>query len=146
MYNQEVVFRGFCRNNVIINNEMNRNHTDWHSMHFVMPYVNKRCRVIGQNQDGSIQCEFQNCDMDGNIIHNGITAELSFEFAEYSDGLINYDPFFERVDEQPNIIIGNPPYQDIILNDDAPINNNNINIPINDNVNIFNYLNDNAIN
>lgn len=134
MYNEDVVFRGFCRNNVMINNEMNRNHTDWASMHFVMPYVNKRCRVIGQNQDGSIQCEFQNCDMDGNIIHNGTTAELSFEFAEYSDGVINYDPVFERVDEQPNIVIN----QGIILNNDAPINDNNINIPINNNnINIF---------
>ena len=146
MYNEEVVFRGFSRNNEIINDQLDYNRaTDWNGMHFVMPYVNKRCMVIEQNQDGSIQCEFEHCDMNGNITGNGLISGLSFEFAEYSDGIIDYDPVFERIDEQPNILINH----DIQMNNDIPLNNNIIDNIIDNIINnniIDNIMNNNIIN
>ena len=131
MFNQEVIFRGFSRrddngNHIIINNELDYDRTtDWNGMHYVMPYVNKRCDIIRQNDDGSIRCEFDHCDMDGNITDDGLTSGLSFEFAEYSNGVIDYDPVFEIIGKQDNIIVNNI----IQINNDIPImyNQNNLN-------------------
>ena len=116
MVNEEVIFRGFYRNNVIINNELNYNQqTDWNGIHFVMPYVGKQCRILGQNEDGSIQCEFEQCDMQGNVIDQGhVSADISFEFAASSGGLIDYDPVFERI-EQDIIPINNIPLNNVSL-------------------------------
>ena len=95
---EEVVFIGLMRDNVMINGEIDMQR-DWHGIHYIHPYIGKRCRIIGQDQeDYSIECEFAACDMDGNLIDNGITSiEMAFEFAASSDNIIDYDPVFERI-------------------------------------------------
>jgi hypothetical protein len=126
MINEEVIFRGFARNNIIINDELNYNQlTDWNASDYPMHYIGKPCRVLGQNEDGSIQCEFEQCDMQGNLTDEGLTSiDMDFEFAASSNGLIDYDPVFERIQQNiihvnPNPVINNFP---II----SPILNNNI--------------------
>ena len=121
MINEEVIFRGFSRNNIIINDELNYNQlTDWHGFHFVLPYVDKQCRVLGSDEDGAIQCEFEQCDMQGNLTDEGLTSiEMAFEFAASSDGLIDYDPVFERI-QQDIINI----YHEPIENNPVILNNN----------------------
>ncbi len=116
MVNEEVIFRGFSRNNVSINNELNSNQlTDWYGMYFVMPYIGKQCRLLGLDEDGIIQCEFELCDMQGNITDEGlISIEITFEFAEYSNGILDYDPVFERI-EQDIIPINNIPLNNVSL-------------------------------
>ena len=122
MINEEVIFRGFSRNNIIINSEFSNYSTDWHSNYYVLPYIGKQCRILGQDEeDGSIRCEFQECDMQGETIYNIVVLiELVFEFAAHSNGLIDYDPVFERI--QHNIIHINP----IPVINNHPILNNNI--------------------
>ena len=116
MTNEEVIFRGFSRNNVIINDELNYSQlTDWYGMYFVMPYIGKQCRLLGLDEDGIIQCEFKHCDMQGNVTDEGLVSiELTFEFAESSDGLIDYDPVFERI-EQDIIAINNMSLNNVSL-------------------------------
>lgn len=95
---EEVRFIGLIRDNVMMDNEINTL-MDWNNNHLIHPYIGKTCRIIGQDQeDFYIECEFVELDIDGNIINDGITSiEMAFEFAAYSDDILDYDPVFERI-------------------------------------------------
>ena len=61
------------------------------------PYDNTRCEVIGQCEDCSIECNFEPVNYNWEIIENEGEAIMAFEYAEFSNGLINYSPLFERI-------------------------------------------------
>jgi len=95
---EAVVFLGLIRDNQMLNLHME---TDFNSLHYIRPYIGKTCRLIGQEEEGALECEFVACDMNGNIINNGMTViEMVFEFASDSE-FIDFDPVFERI---PNYI------------------------------------------
>lgn len=104
LFNQEVIFLGFTdEDNFKTSNIKSR--TDWHgnqyiyrneNNHFQSPYHNKIGIVEGQNDDGSIRVSFPQCNFQGEIL-NDERAEMSFEFRDNSQGLIDYDPIFVNV-------------------------------------------------
>ena len=106
MSNNYVKFCGFTDQNRLVENNNIPDRVDWHSMYFlfkrgenvVFPYNNQRCKVIGQCEDGSIECEFDSRDFNGNIKEDEGKAIMAFEYAEDSDGLIDYNPIFERIE------------------------------------------------
>ena len=91
----EVLFLGLVRDNVMLNINME---TDINGNHYIGPYIGKTCRVIGQDlETDAIECEFVACDMEGNVINNGMTTiEIDFNYTAYTDA-IDYDPVFERI-------------------------------------------------
>ena len=103
--NKYVLFSGFSDQEALVQNNNESTRTDWHSFYFLynkdaivkFPYNNTRCKVIGQCDDGSIECEFEPRDFNGNINENEEKAIMAFEYAEDSDGLIDYNPIFERI-------------------------------------------------
>lgn len=99
LINKYVLFAGFHRKNKIINDELHQNITDWNSINFVKPYINKKCRIIGIDDENynSLECEFEQCDMNGNITNNEEVIELSLVFSENSNGIINYNPIFKYI-------------------------------------------------
>tara|TARA_B100001248_G_C27372044_1_gene452171 strand:- start:947 stop:1288 length:342 start_codon:yes stop_codon:yes gene_type:complete len=98
-----VVFDGFTDQENLLNNNCEYR-TDWHSDFYLyclqapvkFPYNNKKCKVLQQCEDGSIECEFDERDFMGNIIGEK-KAIISFEFSENSNGLIDYDPIFSTI-------------------------------------------------
>ena len=113
MINEEVIFRGFSRNNIIINSEFSNYSTDWHSNYYVLPYIGKQCRILGQDEeDGSIRCEFQECDMQGETIYNIVVLiELVFERIQHNIIHINPIPV---INNRP--ILNNNIIQNTVLN------------------------------
>ena len=100
---EKAIFKGFHRKGECINNEIHHNSVDWHGNYFIKPYINKECYILNEDdEDYSIECEFNECDMEGNEIDDdeniGLhTVELSIQFKETSGGLIDFDPIFERI-------------------------------------------------
>ena len=97
----EVTFLGYDDEDNFKNDNVT-SRTDWHSQQFLYikqnnafktPYHNKKCRIEGQNPDGSIQVSFPQCDFDGNIL-NEERAMMAFEFSDSSNGVIDYNPIF----------------------------------------------------
>ena len=96
--NQNIKFSGFSDELELINSNL-QSRVDWHSMYFLykkneynpFPYNNEICKVIGQCDDGSIECEFTEKTFNGDYLQNKII--ITFEFADDSD-YINYNPIF----------------------------------------------------
>ena len=104
--NNHVKFCGFSDEEQLINDNNIQARVDWHGMYFLFkrdinlnfPYNNTICKVIGQCEDGSIECEFEPRDFNGNIKEDEEKAIIAFEYAEDSNGLIDYDPIFKRIE------------------------------------------------
>ena len=104
--NNYVKFCGFSDQEQLVNNNNIKIRVDWHSMYFLFkrdinlnfPYDNAICKVMGQCEDGSIECEFEPRDFNGNIKADEEKAIMAFEYAEDSGGLIDYNPIFERIE------------------------------------------------
>ena len=91
LINELVIFNGFDDQNDFINGNLN-SRTDWHgdqflykkeNDRFLCPYNGKQCKIIGQCDDGSIECEFEQHDFNGHIIENVPPAIMAFEFSNY---------------------------------------------------------------
>ena len=98
-----IKFSGFSDELELINSNL-ESRVDLHSMYFLykkneyipFPYNNEICEVIGQCDDGSIECEFTEKTFNGDYLQNKII--ITFEFADYSN-YINYNPIFTLCSE-----------------------------------------------
>jgi hypothetical protein len=103
--NNYVMFCGFSDRENILQNPNIKTRVDWHATYYLFnrgvnlnfPYDNTICKVIGQCEDGSIECEFEPRNYNGDINENEEKAIMAFEYADSSNGLINYSPMFERI-------------------------------------------------
>ena len=103
--NNYVTFCGFSDREDVLKDDSVNSRVDWRGGYYLFyrhismnwPYDNTRCKVLRQCDDGSIECEFETRNFNGEILENEDKAIMAFEYAEFSNGLINYSPLFERI-------------------------------------------------